>query len=66
MESSRFRSPKSMEQEQSMRIALIPPKNTRQYSKWVVKVFEDWQHARKNKHAIKEKVGFGQMDLTTI
>ena len=66
VESSRFRFPKSTEQERSILIDSIPKKNTRQNTKWAVKVFEDWQHARKNKDVIKEKVGFGQMDLATI
>ena len=64
-ESSRFRTPKSTEQERSMLIDSIP-KNTRQKRKWAVKVFEDWQHTKKNKAAIKENVGFGQMGLATI
>ena len=62
MESSRFRFPKSTEQERSILIDSIPKKNTHQNTKWAVKVFEDWQH----KDVIKEKVGFGQMDLATI
>ena len=60
--SPRFRSPKSMEQERSMLIGWIP-KITCQSTKWSVKVFEDWQHARKNKNEIKEKFGVGQMDF---
>lgn len=65
MDSSRFRYPKSREEEHSMLIESIP-KNPRHNTKWAVKVFEDWQHARKNKEARKETVGFGQMDLATI
>ena len=54
MESSRFRFPKSTEQERSILIDSIPKKNTRQNTKWAAKVFEGWQHAGKTKDAIKE------------
>ena len=67
MESSRFRFPKSTEQERSILIDSIPKKHTHQNTKWAVKVFEDCgQHAKKNKNVIKEKVAFRQMDLATI
>ena len=55
MESSRFCPPKSTEQKrsriQSGRLRYLKTRN---------------MHARKNKDAIKEKVGFGKMDLATI
>jgi hypothetical protein len=55
MASSRFGSPKSLDEERRIFQDSIP-KNTVNNTKWALKVFKDWQSARTNKnHGLKMK-----------
>jgi hypothetical protein len=57
MGDSRFRDPKSVEEEVSWLQETIP-KNTRYNTKWDMQILEDWQRSRVNKVAKKESFGF--------
>ncbi len=57
MGDSRFRDPKSVEEEVSWLQETIP-KITRYNTKWAMKILEDWQRSRANKVAKKESFGF--------
>ena len=59
MANSRFRDPKSVEEEVSWLQETIP-KNIRYNTKWAMKILEDWQRSRVNKVAKKETFGFGR------
>ena len=59
---SRFRSPKSAEEKRSLS-AEVTPKTIRYNTKWVLKVFQDWQGNRSNKNVEFEEVGSDRVDI---
>ena len=64
MDGSRFRSPKNAEEEAAW-LQETTPQNTRNSTKWSVKIFEEWQSARSNnKVTASESLGFdyGKVD----
>ena len=63
MDGSRFRRPKNAEEEAAW-LQETTPQNTRNSTKWCVKIFEEWQSARSNKVAANESLGFdyGKVD----
>ena len=63
--SSRYRAPKSLENEQKLTDDSVP-KNTQNSTKWALKVFQDWQKARANKDSSNEVCGFGEIYLTKV
>lgn len=63
--SSRFRVPKSVEEERSF-LSEAVPKNTQYNTKWAVKLFEDWQQHRGNKIGRVETDGLDGVDLDNV
>ena len=57
MVNSRFRDPKSVEEEVSWLQETIP-KNTRYNTKWAMKILENWRRSRVNRVGKKETFGF--------
>ena len=58
MDGSRFRRPKN-EDEEAAWLRQTTPQNTRNSTKWSLKIFEEWQGARSNKVAANE---YGKVD----
>ena len=63
MDGPRFRRPKNADEEAAWLQETIP-QNTRNSTKWSVKIFEEWQNARSNKVVANESLGFdyGKVD----
>ena len=63
MDGSRFRRPKNADEEAAW-LRETTPQNTRNSTKWSLKIFEEWQGARSNKVAANESLGFeyGKVD----
>ena len=60
-----FRKPKSAVEEH-LWLKETTPRNTRNSTKWSVKIFEDWQLARSNKVARSESFGFQCKNIEEI
>ena len=60
-----FRKPKSYEEEHSW-LKETTPRNTRNSTKWSVKMFEEWQRVRAKKVARNESVSFPCGNLEEI
>ena len=58
MDGSRFRRPKNADEEAAW-LRETTPQNTRNSTKWSLKIFEEWQGARSNKVAANE---YGKVD----
>ena len=54
---SRIRTPKTAE-EKAAWLRETTPKNTRNSTKWSLKIFQEWQTSRSNKVAANESMGF--------
>ena len=63
MDGPRFRRPKNADEEAAW-LRETTPQNTRNSTKWSLKIFEEWQGARSNKVAANESLGFdyGKVD----
>ena len=57
LDASRFRRPKNAEEEAAW-LQETTPQNTRNSTKWSVKIFKEWQSARSNKVAASKSLGF--------
>ena len=59
---TRIREPKNEMEERSL-LAEVTPKATLYNTKWVRKIFEDWQQNRSNKNPQVESVGYEGVNL---
>ena len=63
MDGSRFRRPKNADEDAAW-LRETTPQNTRNSTKWSLKIFKEWQGARSNEVAANESLGFeyGKVD----
>ena len=65
MSASRFRAPKTSEEEELL-VSEVVPKNTQYNTKWAVKLFQEWQQSRSNTIAQREAVGVKGVDVSNV
>ena len=65
MSASRFRTPKTLEEEKLL-LSQFVPKNTQYNTKWAVKLFEEWQRSRSNTIAQREAVGVEGVNVSNV
>ena len=64
-DASRFRRSKNAE-EKAAWLQETTPQNTRNSTKWSVKIFEEWQSARSNKVATSKSLGFDYVRVDEV
>ena len=65
MDGSRFRRPKSADEEAAW-FRETTPQNTRNSTKWSLKIFDEWQGARSNKVAANESLAFEYVKVDEV